>query len=84
MGAEVFRAGGQLDMTKPVFVFWNFANMPRNTVLKVTVHLFHIRINSFLVVIFQCQGSLHHKHVQGLLGIINICHSHLFSFGQQV
>jgi len=36
------------------------------------------------MIIFQCDGFVHPKHVHGRLGITNICHSHLLSFGQQL
>jgi len=40
--------------------------------------------DSYMVIIFQCEGFVQPIQVQGWLGITNIYHSHPLSFGQQL
>jgi len=43
MGDELFHADGRTDMTKLIFAFWNFANVPKNADTKYEKLTYKIR-----------------------------------------
>jgi len=51
VGAEMFHAGGQTDMTKLIVAFCNFANAPKNAQVSLVLRLNYVHEQVLIIII---------------------------------